>query len=128
MENVKMTDTNKYEAIKEILVANDADTTLVDFCDTKIAQIAAKAEKAKERAAEKKAIGDELRAVIADLLTEEPQSAEAILDQLEGEDLTVAKIRARLSQLVKVNQASKVEKNIDGKKKVLYTIFTGDAE
>ena len=128
MENVKMTDTQKLEAIKEVLVAANADTTLIDYCDTKIAQIAAKAAKAKERNAEKKAIGDELRGVIADLLTEEPQSAEAILDQLEGEDLSVAKVRARLSQLVKVNQASKVEKNIDGKKKVLYTVFTGDAE
>lgn len=112
MENVKMTDTNKYEAIKEILVANDADTTLVDFCDTKIAQIAAKAEKAKERAAEKKAEADVLTDAVKAALTDEFATRDVIalaVAETFGEDATISKVGYRLTQLVKEGVAEKGE-------------------
>ena len=77
----------------------------------------------KERAAEKKAEGDELRAAIKSVLTEDYQSADDILAQLEGEDLSKAKIIARLTQLVNNGDAEKAQaKAEDGKKFMTYRL------
>ena len=120
MANIeKITDSMRYAEIKELL-SDRAD--IVEFCDRKIGQIAAKAAKAKEKSAEKKAEGDELRAAVASCLTADPQLAEDILAQLEGEDLSVAKVRARLSALVKAELATKVEIKVGDKKRVAYTL------
>ena len=120
MANIeKITDTMRYEEIKSLL-ANRED--IVEFCDRKIGQIVAKAEKAKEKNAQKKAEGDELREAVAAVLTNEPQLAEDILGQLEGEDLTVAKVRARLTQLVNLGLASKAEVKVGDKKRMAYTL------
>ena len=115
----KMTKKEKFALIAE-LVADNAE--LVDFCNDEIAKLDAKAEKAKAKAAEKKAAGDELYAAVVSVLTSEAQSAEAVLEQIEGEDLTVAKIRARLSQAVKNGVAAKETIKVDGKNKVCYTL------
>ena len=96
---------------------------IVDFCDKEIAALGAKAEKAKVRAAVKKAAGDELRAVVASVLTKEPMIAEDILACIEGdEDLTKAKVIARLTQLVKAGEAVKSEVTVDGKKRMAYAL------
>ena len=125
----KITNTDILSMIEEIAVGTPNEEVILTYCAKQKDSIASKAAKAKERNAEKKAAGDELRAVIADLLTDEPQNAEMILEQIDGEDLTVAKIRARLSQLVTYNMATKVEKTVDGKKRVFYTVYTPvDAE
>lgn len=116
----KMTKKEKFALIAE-LVADNAE--LVEFCNDEIAKLDAKAEKAKAKAAEKKAAGDELYAVVVSLLTSEPQTAEAVLAQIDGEDLTTAKIRARLSQAVKNGVANKESIKMDGgKSKVHYTV------
>ena len=113
----KMTKTQMFDRIAEVC-ADYAD--IVEFCDAEKAKLAAKAEKAKARAAEKKAIGDELYATVVSVLTNEPQSREAVFAQIEGEDLTVAKIRARLSQGVKNEVLVKETVKVDGKNKVHY--------
>ena len=96
---------------------------LVDFITKQIESIDAKAAKAKEKAAEKRAEGDELRAAVKAVLTEELQTAETILSQIEGEELTKAKIVARLTQLVKNGEASKEEvKTEEGKKIMAYKL------
>lgn len=81
-------------------------------------QIAAKAEKAKAYVAKKKAEGDELKEAVAAVLTEELQTREDILAALDAdEDVTIAKVGARLTALVKVGQAVKEEmKTVTGKK------------
>ena len=120
MANIeKITDTMRYEEIKSLLADRE---DIVEFCDRKIGQIVAKAEKAKEKNAEKKAAGDELREAVASVLTNEPQLAEDILGHLEGEDLTVAKVRARLTQLVNLGLASKAEVKVGDKKRMAYTL------
>lgn len=120
MANIeKITDTMRYEEIKSLLADRE---DIVEFCDRKIGQIVAKAEKAKEKNAQKKAEGDELREAVAAVLTNEPQLAEDILGQLEGEDLTVAKVRARLTQLVNLGLASKAEVKVGDKKRMAYTL------
>lgn len=133
----KMTKKEKYAFIAEFLADNaelvaeaianheglDVEPAdFVDFCNDEIAKLDAKAEKAKAKAAEKKAAGDELYAAVVSVLTNEAQSAEAVLEQIEGEDLTVAKIRARLSQAVKNGVAAKETIKVDGKNKVCYTL------
>lgn len=118
MEN-KMTKTEMYGLIKDLCADN---AEVVAFCDKEINSLAVKAEKARARAAEKKAAGDELYAAVVSCLTADAQTAEDILAQLEGEDLTVAKIRARLSQAVKNGAAAKESVKVEGKAKVHYTI------
>ena len=68
-----------------------------------------KAAKAKERAAEKKAEGDALREAVAAVLTDEYQTIAAIAAQVEGDDITPAKVTARLTQLVKADLAHKTK-------------------
>lgn len=125
MENKKLTKKDYYGMLKEIVLTSDVDNKeeLEAFIDRQVEIIDNKAEKAKERAAEKKAEGDELRAVIKSVLTEDYQSADDILAQLEGEDLSKAKIIARLTQLVNNGDAEKAQaKAEDGKKFMTYRL------
>lgn len=80
---------------------------LIEFIDKQIEAIETKAEKAKEKAAEKKANGDELREIVQSVLTNEYQTIDAITSQINGEDVTKAKITARLTSLVKAGLATK---------------------
>lgn len=125
----KMTKREKFEMLKEIIrgdvsveiTAEQAD--LIDFIDTQIASIDTKAEKAKARNAEKKANGDELRDVVQSVLTDELQTIDAILTQIEGEDVTKAKVTARLTSLVKNGLAEKEEvKDEEGRKLKAYKL------
>lgn len=117
----KMTKNQMFSLIAE-LCADNAD--VVAFCEAEQAKLAAKAEKAKARAAEKKAAGDELYAAVVETLTSEPQTADVIYAEnfADDESLSLAKIRARLSQAVKNGVASKETAKIEGKNKVVYSI------
>jgi DNA replication initiation complex subunit (GINS family) len=114
----KMTKNEMFSLIEE-LCADNAD--VVAFCEAEKAALAKKAEKAKARAAEKRAAGDELYAAVLECVGSEPITAEAVLDMIDGEDLTVAKVRARLSQGVKNGVLAKETIKVDGKAKVHYT-------
>ena len=121
----KVTKKENYEMLMEIVENSNSEmkAELVDFITKQINSIDAKAVKAKEKAAEKRAEGDELRAAVKAVLTEELQTAETILGQIEGEELTKAKIVARLNQLVKNGEASKEEvKTEEGKKVMAYKL------
>ena len=121
----KVTKKENYEMLMEIVENSNSEmkAELVDFITKQINSIDAKAVKAKEKAAEKRAEGDELRAAVKSVLTEELQTAETILSQIEGEELTKAKIVARLTQLVKNGEASKEEvKTEEGKKVMAYKL------
>ena len=121
----KVTKKENYEMLMEIVENSNSEmkAELVDFITKQIESIDAKAAKAKEKAAEKRAEGDELRAAVKAVLTEELQTAETILTQIEGEELTKAKIVARLTQLVKNGEASKEEvKTEEGKKVMAYKL------
>ena len=111
----KITKKEYYAMLKEIVEeSKDIETEiskeeLLEFINKQIASINAKAEKAKEKAAEKKANGDELREVVQSVLTDEYQTIDTILSQIEGEDITKAKITARLTSLVKTGLATKTD-------------------
>lgn len=109
MAEVKMTKAMWFEAIKAVVEASEAEQKdeMVAFIDAQVELLAKKADKAKERAAAKKVEGDELREVVQSVLTEELQTIDAIVDKIDGEDVTKAKITARLTQLVKAGLAEK---------------------
>lgn len=123
MENKKITKKENYEMIKEIVLASDVENKeeLVAFVEKQVESLEAKAVKAKERAAEKKADGDALRTQVEGLLTENYQTADEITEQVQGADITKSKIIARLTQLVKADIAEKEQvKTEDGKKVMAY--------
>ena len=138
MSEVKITKKVVLEAIKaaaegmdfgEVVSAAD----VIAYADTAIAQLDAKAAKAKERAAEKKADGDALRAVVESAVSDEYQTIDAItakVTEIEGyEDVTKSKVTARLTQLVKSNAIHKVQgKTEDGRKVMMYALGEAPAE
>lgn len=126
MEEMKRTKTEKYAAIREILVGANADADLIELCDAETASIAAKKEKAQARAAEKKAVGDELRATVLDHVTADFQTADEIFASIEGvEDLTRGKVVNRLSALATVGAIEKADgKTEDGRKVKVYRLVT----
>ena len=129
MTEKKLTKKDFYAAIRgmvegiEMVGDIPADEVLA-FIDKTVEQIDAKAAKAKEKAAEKKTEGDELRAVVEAVLTDELQTIDAITAQIEGEDITKSKVTARLTQLVKAEVARK-EQVKDGDRKVMAYALKG---
>lgn len=100
----------------------------IAFINAQIAKLDAKAAKAKIRATEKRAAGDQLRDTIQALLTTEPKTIPTILEELDDENLTEAKIRARLSQLVEFGMAEKTKVKIDSGEKMAYFIPATDEQ
>ena len=122
----KITKRDYYEILQGLVAENAGDNKdlLLEFLDKEIALIDAKAEKAKVRNAEKKAAGDELRAVVQSVLTDELQTIDEIVAQIEGEELTKAKITARLSSLCREGIAEKLDtKTEDGRKLKAYRLM-----
>lgn len=123
MEEKKITNKEQYLKLKKYVWDGESEKTteqaeLLDFIESRIALIDNKAEKAREKAAEKKAAGDELRAVVKSVLTNEFQTADEITAQIEGEDVSRAKIIARLGQLVKNEEAIKTDVKLEDKRTV----------
>lgn len=130
MAEVKITKAMVLEVIGKNVenMTFDGDVTAEDvtaFVETTLAQIAAKAEKNKERAAAKRQAGDELRAQVLGFVTEEWQTRDEIAANFEDEDITPAKVGARLTQLVENGSVIKEKQKIDGKDKMVYALASG---
>lgn len=95
-----------------------------EFCEVQIEQLNRKAEKAKERKAEKAAKGDALKDAIAAVLTEDLQTAADITEKVMGatEDVSRAKVVARLTKLVKEGVAGKMQVKVDKKRVMAYAL------
>lgn len=125
MANEKIT---KREILAMIAEACADNAVIVEYCEKETASLDAKAVKAKERALAKRAAGDELQACILAVLTNEPQTAEEVLAQIEDEsgELTKQKVVARMRNLIDSAQAAKttVTVEVGGKnvKRVAYTL------
>lgn len=126
----KVTKRENYEMLKSIVVGDGSELTveqadLLDFLNKQISLLDSKAEKAKARSEEKKAAGDELREVVQSVLTNDYQTIDAIVAQIEGEDITKAKITARLTSLCKNGIAEKTDvKDDEGRKLKAYRLIT----
>ena len=115
-----------YTLIEDNFEAKDGDVTVTaedlrNYIDTTLDQLNAKNEKAKERAAKKRAEGDELLAVVEGLLTDEYQTGDEIAAQITDADVTRPKVTARLTKLIRAGKAHKAEaKTEEGKKVMVY--------
>ena len=115
----KITKREMFEAIKETFETGsckfDADTVMA-FCDKEIASLDAKAAKAKERAAAKKAEADVLMDQVRDALTGEFQTIADIAAAVAevNADATVSKTTYRLTKLVEANVAEKTDVSVPG--------------
>lgn len=123
-----------YEIVKDgdEVVVGDVTVTaddIRDYVDTTIAQLNAKNEKAKVRAAEKRAEGDAFTEKIAAVLTEDYKTGADITAELDDPEVTKAKVTARLTQLVKAGRAHKATvKTEDGRKLVAYAAGSAEDE
>lgn len=121
----KMTKKDYFNELLNIVENSESEIKgeLIYFIENQITSIDNKAIKAKERAEAKKAEGDALREEVNALITNELQTADDIFTQLNGEDLTIAKVRARLTQLVNLGGVVKETiKTEDGKQKMAYRL------
>lgn len=126
-EEKKMTQRDYFELIKAKL-ADEED--IVAFCDERIAALDRRAEKAKEYKAKKQAESDALKQAIAEALTEEFQTADEILAKVQNDDeeVTKAKITARVSALVRERQAVKTKVKIDKRTLTAYALPGAEVE
>lgn len=124
MADVKMTKAMWLEEIKGVVEAADYENKegAIDFINKQIETLAAKAEKAKEKAAKAKAEGDELRAIVEGILTADAQPIDDIVAQIEGEDVTKAKVTARLTALVNAGIAKKEPVKVGSRKVMAYSL------
>jgi hypothetical protein len=115
----KITKREMFEAIKETFETGtckfDA-ATVMAFCDKEIASLDAKAAKAKERAAAKKAEADVLMDQVRDTLTGEFQTIADIAANVAevNADATVSKVTYRLTKLVEAGEAEKTDVTVPG--------------
>ena len=101
-----------------------------EFAQKEIAMLEQKAEKAKARKAEKAAKGDALKDAVAAVLGDKLMTAAEITEQVAdaAEDVTRAKVVARLTKLVKEGVAGKVQVKVDGKRVMAYALADAIAE
>lgn len=120
----KMTGRKFYEILKGYAM-NANDTDAADFCDKQIAAIDKKNEKARERAA-KKASEDVLMDAVMACLTNEFQTADDILKQIDVADVTKAKVSNRLSRLAADGTAVKDTVKVEKRTLVAYRMATAE--
>ena len=118
----KLTKRSVYEALLKMVETGTLEITedeLKTFCENEIALLDKKAEKAKERAATKRAEGDALTDAVRGALTGEFEPIADIAARIEGDDVTVSKVTYRLNKLVENGIAEKQAIKVpgsDGKK------------
>ena len=110
----KITKREMFEAIKETFETGSCKfdaSAVIAFCDKEVASLDAKAAKAKERAAAKKAEADVLMGQVKDALTDEFATIADIAATVSAEnpDATVSKVTYRLTKLVEAGEAEKTQ-------------------
>ena len=124
----KITKVDMFNVIADFIANTDWERKdeAIEFIEKQIDQLKAQAEKAKSRAEEKKIEGDELREAVANALTNEPQTIDAITDIVAENraDVTKAKVTARLTQLVKIGSVVKEQTKINTRKVMVYSLAT----
>ena len=115
----KITKREMFEAIKETFETGSCKfdaATVMAFCDKEIASLDAKAAKAKERSAAKKAEADALMGQVEDALTGEFQTIADIAAAVSAvnADATVSRVTYRLTKLVEAGVAEKTDVSVPG--------------
>lgn len=115
----KFTNKDRYTAIIAALTGVETEIAideLVEFCQKQIDALDRKSVKAKEKADARKEALDELTDTIYDILTDEPMTIGQILEILDNDELTNAKVSNRCSKLAKAGRAVKSEVTIPADK------------
>ncbi len=115
------------EIYNSILNGTADQAILCEFAEKKLAQLDKRNASAARRAQAKRAEGDAITERVFSVVSAEPMTREAITAALGDETLSVAKIGARLNQLVKTGRVSKETakiQNAEGKTaaKVVYFV------
>lgn len=121
----KITKRMRFEELKTLAAAAHNDE-LVEFVDAQIEALDKRAEKAKEYKAKKAKASDGLTDKIYGALTTEFQNADQITEAVaEGnEEITRAKVVARLSALVRNGLAEKTTQKIEKRRITTYAKVT----
>jgi len=122
MADTKRTTAMKLTEWKELYADN---AEFVEYAENELAKLDKKNAKNRERAAAKRAEGDELQGNVFAVITNEPQTRDDILVAMNDEsgELTVHKIQAKLNNLVESGAIAKCKvKTEDGKTKTAYTL------
>ena len=125
MTTEKITKREMFEAIKGLAESgalhmfdfneNISDEAVAEFCANEIDLLDKKTAKAKERAAAKRAEGDELTEQIYDVLSsDEFMTIPEIVKALGDEDVSAQKASYRLRTLMSENRAEKTEVSVPG--------------
>lgn len=128
----KITKRDNFNTIIEVLEAAER-TDLADVIRHEIELLDNKANKAKAKAASKKAEGDALTDAVKAVLTDEPATIADITEKVEFDgEVSTARVQYRLNQLVKNGYATKTQVKVgegeSARKLMAYSVATADAE
>ena len=123
-----MTKIQMFDEIKNALTGAEVETSVDEMVEFLVAEqdaLARKAEKAKVAAAKKREANQGVRQIVADALTDEPMTVDALVEKIGDEEITRSKIIYHVSQISKDGMAIKEETVVSGEdgkshKKVTY--------
>lgn len=115
------------EIYNQMIAGTIDHATMAEFAEKKIAQLDKRNASAARRAQAKRAEGDAITERVFSVVSNEPHTRDEITAMIGDESLSVAKVGARLSQLVKSGKVSKETakiQNAEGKAtaKVVYFV------
>ena len=103
-------------------VTDEEQAIIIEFAEAEKAALAKRAEKERERAAEKRRENDELRKTVQSVLTNEFQTLSQIVAAIGDEDVTASRVTPRLTQLIKDGIAEKTQVKEDTRKVTAYKL------
>lgn len=80
---------------------------LLAWYENRLEKLDVRAAKERARREEKKTMGDELEQEIFEMMTEEPITCDEIVERLNNDDITVGKVRYRVSALARKGKVAK---------------------
>lgn len=118
----KRTKAQLFNALKDIVIATEVDNQdeFIQFIDNELAILDKRKATAKARQAKKRAEGDELTKIVYNALTDKPKTNTDIIEEINDEAVTAAKVTARLTKLINQGLVEKQILKIDGKKRTAY--------
>lgn len=129
---VKKTKKDYFMELKDIViecVENEEDQAeLTKFIDERLAELEKRKADAAKRAEKKKAESDELTEEIFGLIGDELTTVDEVVVALDDEEITRAKVTARLGKLVRDGRIVKEAVKVDGKKRMAYRVAGEEAD
>ena len=130
--STKITKKTQFQAIRDILLANSSDPSLISSIEHELELLDHRSLTASKRAEKKRLEGDALRSTVYDTLSfTDPLTIPEITSSIEDPNVTEPMVRARLSQLVKQGLVDKTTKEVpvpgDNSRKLTAYVKTAEA-